>query len=140
MGGGMGSGFTTNGGPGNFRTTFNFNFDNFDARNVFKDFFGGKDPFENFGKFGFDFENDDMFKSNFKDPFADDDFFKGMGTSGFMGFNNMGGARQNMNMNFGGTGPGMNMNFSSSSSGAPSRNTGAGGGKRTSVKKTTQTV
>lgn len=143
--GGMGSsGFSTNGGPGNFRTTFNFNFDNFDARNVFKDFFGGKDPFENFGKFGFDFDNDDMFSNQFKDPFKDDDFFKGMGTSGFMGFSNMGGpGGSHMNMNFGGSNMhmnDMNMNFGSGGAGVPSRNTGAGGGKKTSIKKTTQTV
>lgn len=124
------SGFSANGAPGDFRSTFNFNFDNFDARNVFKDVFGGKDPFENIGKFGFDFENDDMFKGRFNDPFGKDDFFKGMGTSGFM-FNNMGGAGSNMNMNFGTSSGGAN---------GPNRNTGAGGGKKTSIKKTTQTM
>ena len=133
-----GSGFSTNCGPGNFRTTFNFNFDNFDARNIFKDVFGGKDPFENFGKFGFDFDNDEILKSHFKTPFHNDDFFKGMGKSAFM-FNNMGGSGSNPNF-----GPRGNMNFGhSSDSGtaqASSRNTGAGGGKKTSIKKTTQTM
>jgi len=114
-------GFSPNGGPGEFRTTFNFDFNNFDARNVFKDFFGGKDPFENVGNFGFGFEDGDMFKNKFKDPFGNDDFFKGMGTSGFM-FNNMGGAGSSSGVN------------------STSVKTGTGGGKKTSIKKTTQTV
>jgi hypothetical protein len=69
-----------------------------DARDIFKEFFGGKDPFENFGKFGFDDDDDDFLNmhnvhninirnmhSGFgKSPFENDDFFNGMGSSNFM--------------------------------------------------------
>jgi len=113
------------GAPGDFRTTFNFNFDNFDARNVFKEFFGGKDPFEQFRNFGFDHDNDSMF-GNFRSSFEDDDFFSGMGTSGFM-FNNM-------------TGTNPNINFNSGVSGGNIASRSSGGGKKTSIKKTTQTM
>jgi len=134
MGAGL-NGFPSNEHQGNFKTTFNYNFDNFDARNVFKEFFGGKDPFADFGKFGFDFDDD---FGNLKSSFQNDDFFKGMGTSNFM-FNNNdinGSSFHNM----GGNGF-YNMDFGAESSlknNVPMKN--IGGGKKTSIKKTTQTM
>jgi DnaJ family protein B protein 6 len=118
------------------RTNFNnpdFNFS--DARDIFKQFFGGKDPFENFGK-GFGFDDDDIFKDMRKgfgkSPFEDDDFFKGIGSSNFMtnkrmsgmgGMSGIGGMGNNNSIqNMGG-----NLN-------------GNGFSKKTSIKKTTQTM
>jgi hypothetical protein len=137
------------------KTTFNNpNFDFTDARDIFKQFFGGKDPFENFGKgFGFD-DDDDVFKDmrrGFgKSPFGDDDFFKGMGSSNFMS-NRMSGMGSNSGMggmsgmsgmghmgnhyNFG------NMNMDNNNSSLQNRSgNGMGVSKKTSIRKTTQTM
>jgi hypothetical protein len=163
--------FNQNQGGQNFnftRTTsfFNPNFNQMDARDIFKEFFGGKDPFENFGKFGsgFGFDNDEIFgKMNTgfgKSPFDNDPFFKSMGSANFN--HNMGGMGMGMGM---GMGPGNyhrnmsmdpnpntkynmghnpNMNFDihrgnlQNYGGGLNQGMNMGGSKSTSIKKSTQ--